>query len=149
VSKVLGAVVLLIGGFRIGLPQTSGALDHAFKLIEIYAVGSGASDLVVAFWALMGFHHTDAFDHLFRSRSVLEFWSRYDRWVFVWLKRQVFDRVGRRRPVLACSLARWCPESPAISWGSSSCRVLPRLPVSPSRAGCVAVAWAARSSREC
>ena len=57
---------------------------------------------MVAAFALAGYRVSDGFRYPILARSVLDFWSRYNVWIHRWLKRNIFEPIGRRRrkPVL-------------------------------------------------
>ncbi len=99
-AKLVGGLALTVVGASLGLPLRSLALDRVLMMLEIWALGSGFSDLVVGASALRGYHVTHAFDWPVRARSVLDFWARYDRWVGRGLKRNVYDRLAPRGRVL-------------------------------------------------
>lgn len=101
VAKLGFFLALLASGAALGLPERSFWLDHVFKLFEIYMAGSGGGDVVVGMVGLQGYRALDVFRWPIAASSVLDFWVRYNRHVNGWLKRQVFDRVGRRRVALA------------------------------------------------
>jgi hypothetical protein len=98
---VLGASLLMLGA-HLGLPARSFALDHILKLLEVYTIASGASDVGVAAFGLAGFRIPDAFRWPIAATSVLDFWARFNRIVGRWLKNRVYDPLGgARRPVRA------------------------------------------------
>ena len=90
-------LVLTAMGQSLDLPARNIWLDGSLKALEIYALAGGASSLMVGAFALTGYHATDAFRYPIFARSVLDFWSRYDVWIYRWLKRHVFEPIGRRR----------------------------------------------------
>ena len=55
--------------------------DGALKAMEIYLLGGGLNDLLVATLNLAGFRGTDAFRYPILAHSILDFWSRYNVWV--------------------------------------------------------------------
>src|SRR5262249_28501992 len=76
--------------------------DSSIKAMEIYLLAGGVNDLMVATFSLAGYRVSDAFRYPILAHSVLDFWSRYNVWIHRWLKRHVFEPIGRRRrrPVL-------------------------------------------------
>ena len=98
-----GAVGLVVGllltalGQSLDLPARGIWLDSSLKALEIYALAGGANSLMVGAFALAGYRVTDAFRYPILARSVLDFWSRYNVWIHRWLKRHVFEPIGRRR----------------------------------------------------
>jgi hypothetical protein len=103
-----GAMRLALGlaltavGQLLGIADGSVWLDSSLKAMEIYLLGGGANDLMVAALGLAGYRGTDAFRYPILAHSVLDFWSRYNVWIHRWLKRHIFEPIGRRRrrPVL-------------------------------------------------
>ena len=89
-------------GQLLGLPDRSIWLDSLFKCLEIYLLASGSNHLLVAAFAAAGFRLTDGFRYPILAHSVLDFWSRYNVWIHRWLKKHVFEPIGRRgrRPVI-------------------------------------------------
>jgi MBOAT, membrane-bound O-acyltransferase family len=105
VSGLVGVAVglmLTAAGESLDLPARGIWLDGSLKALEIYALAGGANDLMVAAFALAGYRVADGFRYPIFARSVLDFWSRYNVWIHRWLKRHVFEPIGRRRrrPVL-------------------------------------------------
>src|SRR5262249_46980837 len=49
-----------------------------------------------------GFQLHDGFRYPILAHSILDFWSRYNVWIHRWLKRRIFEPIGRRRrkPIL-------------------------------------------------
>jgi hypothetical protein len=98
-----GAVGLAVGLFLtaagqwLDFPARGIWLDSSLKVFEIYALAGGGNSLMVGALALAGYRATDAFRYPILARSVLDFWSRYNVWIHRWLKRHVFDPIGRRR----------------------------------------------------
>lgn len=100
--RIMLGLAMTAVGQSLGLPQRNVWLDSFFKAMEIYLLGGGANDMLVAAFALAGYRITDAFRYPILAHSVLDFWSRYNVWIHRWLKRHVFEPIGRRRrrPVL-------------------------------------------------
>jgi hypothetical protein len=89
-------------GRTLGLPDRDFWLDNTFKAVEIYLLAGGSNNLLVAGFALAGYRVRDGFRYPILARSILDFWSRYNVWIHRWLKRNLFEPIGRRRrkPVL-------------------------------------------------
>ena len=89
-------------GQSLDLPARGLWLDSSFKALEIYAIAGGANHLTVGAFALAGYRVTDGFRYPIFARSILDFWSRYNVWIHRWLKRHIFEPIGRhgRRPAL-------------------------------------------------
>jgi hypothetical protein len=88
-------------GQLLGLPDRDIWVDSVFKCAEIYLLANGSNHLLVAAFAAAGFRGTDAFRYPILAHSVLDFWSRYNVWIHRWLKKHIFEPIGRRgrRPV--------------------------------------------------
>src|SRR5581483_11852986 len=78
------------------LPARGIWLDSSLKVFEIYAMAGGANSMMVGAFAVAGYRVTDGFRYPILARSVLDFWSRYNVWIHRWLKRHVFEPIGRR-----------------------------------------------------
>ncbi len=102
VTGVVVGLMLTALGQSLDLPARGLWLDSSLKALEIYAIVGGANDLMVAAFALAGYRVTDGFRYPIFARSVLDFWSRYNVWIHRWLKRHIFEPIGRRgrRPAL-------------------------------------------------
>jgi hypothetical protein len=102
VLRVVLGLAMTAAGHWLGVPQRNVWLESSFKAMEIYLLGGGANDMLVAAFALAGYRLTDAFRYPILAHSVLDFWSRYNVWIHRWLKRHVFEPIGlrRRRPVV-------------------------------------------------
>ena len=89
-------------GRTLGFPDRHFWLDNVFKVFEIYLLAGGSNNLLVAAFALAGYRVSDGFRYPILARSILDFWSRYNVWIHRWLKRNIFEPIGRRRrmPVL-------------------------------------------------
>jgi hypothetical protein len=103
-----GAAGLLCGlalaalGFRLRIPERGTLLDSTWKVFEIYLMAGGSNHLLVGAFALAGFKLGDGFRYPILAHSILDFWSRYNVWIHRWLKRHIFEPIGRRRrkPIL-------------------------------------------------
>ena len=72
-------------------------LGHCLHVWEIFFCVGGASDLIVGVMGLFGWKVDGFFRQVLRSRSVLDFWSRFDVMVHLWLKDNLFRTVGSLR----------------------------------------------------
>jgi hypothetical protein len=101
-ASLVSGLALAALGQTLALPERGFVLDSAFKAFEINLLGAGGSHLLVAAFALAGYKIGDAFRYPVLAHSVLDFWSRYNVWIHRWLKRNIFEPIGRRgrRPVL-------------------------------------------------
>ncbi|MDH3590903.1 MAG: MBOAT family protein [Planctomycetota bacterium] len=88
---------LLYLGALWDLDRNAWLLSHAFKILEIWLCIGAASDLLVGLMALLGYRIDGIFRNILRSRSVLDFWSRLDVMVHLWLKDHVYQPAGGRR----------------------------------------------------
>jgi MBOAT, membrane-bound O-acyltransferase family len=97
VAGLAVGLMLTALGELLDLPDRGIWLDSSLKALEIYAMAGGANDLMIAAFALAGYRATNAFRYPILARSVLDFWSRYNVWIHRWLKRHVFEPIGRHR----------------------------------------------------
>jgi hypothetical protein len=99
---ILGGALAAVG-LTLGVPERGVWVDTFFKTIEIYLLASGANHFLAATFIAAGYRISDAFRYPIMARSVLDFWSRYNVWIHRWLKKHVFEPIGRRRrrPVTA------------------------------------------------
>ena len=84
-------------GRAMGFPDRDFWLDNTFKVLEICLLAGGSNNLLVAAFALAGYRIFDGFRYPILARSILDFWSRYNVWIHRWLKRNIFEPIGRRR----------------------------------------------------
>ena len=96
-AGVAVGLLLTAVGQSLDLPARSIWLDGSLKALEIYALAGGANSLMVGAFGFAGYRVTDAFRYPIFARSVLDFWSRYNVWIYRWLKRHIFEPIGRRR----------------------------------------------------
>jgi hypothetical protein len=91
---------------RIALLRSSFALNHAAVLpIFVLAIES-ISRALCGLERLAGFDTTPIIRNAYRSRTVSEFWRRYNGRIHDWLYRNVFQATGgRRAPVRSLLLA--------------------------------------------
>jgi hypothetical protein len=81
----------------IALLRTSFALDHAVKLlIFVFAIES-LSRALCGLERLAGFDTTPIIRNAYLSRTISEFWQRYNYRIHDWLYRNVFQATGGRR----------------------------------------------------
>jgi hypothetical protein len=80
--------------------QSSPALEHAIRVLIFVPVIESISRILYGFERLAGFDTTPIIRNAYLSRTVSEFWQRYNYRLHDWLYRNVF-RVcgGRRAPV--------------------------------------------------
>ena len=127
---------------RMALLRSSFALDHVVMLL-IFVVGiESLSRALCGIERLAGFDTHPIIRNAYLSRSVSEFWRRFNYRIHDWLYCNVFEATGgRRAPIRSCwrrswSAAystnwrlRWRPrDSPAISSRSSRSKVRRRSP---------------------
>jgi len=87
------------------LLQQSFLLDHCLKVLLFVAVVESMSLAITSFERLGGFETTPITRGILLSRSVAEFWLRYNTRVHDWLYQNVFQPGGgRRAPVRAVLL---------------------------------------------
>jgi hypothetical protein len=95
---LLAGLAMAAGGHVLAGTHRGGIwLDSLFKCVEIYLLASGSNHLLVAAFATAGYRVTDGFRYPILAHSVLDFWSRYNVWIHRWLKKHVFEPIGRRR----------------------------------------------------
>jgi hypothetical protein len=91
---------------RIALLRSSFALNHAVMLL-IFVVGiESLSRALCGLERLAGFDTTPIVRNAYLSRTISEFWRRYNYRIHDWLYRNVFQATGgRRTPVRSILLA--------------------------------------------
>ncbi len=99
--SLISGLALAAAGASLRLPDRSVWIDSSFKCLEIYLIAGGGNHLMVAAFSAAGFRVTDGFRYPFLAHSILDFWSRYNVWIHRWLKKHIFEPIGRRkrRPV--------------------------------------------------
>ena len=100
---LLGLALTAIGRWS-GMPQRSLVLDTCLKTLEIYLLAGGGNNLLVAGFGLAGYRVFDGFRYPIMATSILDFWSRYNVWIHRWLKRNIFEPVGRRKRMPALGI---------------------------------------------
>jgi len=90
---------------RIALVQSSFALNHAVMLLTFVLAIESLSRALCGLERLAGFDTTPIIRNAYLSRTVSEFWRRYNYRTHEWLYRNVFQATGgRRAPVRALLL---------------------------------------------
>lgn len=77
--------------------QSSPVLDHAIRVLIFVPVIESLSRVLYGFERLAGFDTTPIIRNAYLSRTVSEFWQRYNYRVHDWLYRNVFQTTGGRR----------------------------------------------------
>jgi hypothetical protein len=77
--------------------QSSPALDHVIRVAIFIPVIESISRVLYGFERLAGFDTTPLIRNAYRSRTVSEFWRRYNYRLHDWLYRNVFEATGGRR----------------------------------------------------
>ncbi len=103
VTVAVAAIVALSSTTPI---RSSFALNHAVMLLTFVLAIESLSRSLWALERLAGFETTPIVRNAYRSRTVAEFWQRYNYRVHEWLYRNVFHATGgRRTPVRSLLLA--------------------------------------------
>lgn len=90
--------VLALGALnRIPLVRSSFALNHAAMLLTFVLAIESLSRAICGLERLAGFDTTPIIRNAYRSRTVSEFWQRYNNRIHDWLYRNVFRPTGGRR----------------------------------------------------
>jgi hypothetical protein len=82
---------------RIALVRSSFPLDHAVVLLTFALAIESLSRAVCGLERLAGFDTTPMIRNAYLSRTVSEFWRRYNDRIHDWLYRNVFQAIGGRR----------------------------------------------------
>jgi MBOAT, membrane-bound O-acyltransferase family len=82
---------------RIALVRSSFPLDHAVMLLTFALAIESLSRAVCGLERLAGFDTTPMIRNAYLSRTVSEFWRRYNDRIHDWLYRNVFQAIGGRR----------------------------------------------------
>jgi hypothetical protein len=82
---------------RIALLQSSFALNHAVLLLIFVLAIESLSRALCGLERLAGFDTTPIIQNAYLSRTVSEFWRRYNNRIHDWLYRTVFQATGGRR----------------------------------------------------
>ncbi len=103
VGGIVGVIVALLalGAFsRIALVRSSFALNHVVMLLTFVLAIESLSRALCGLERLAGFDTSPIVRNAYVSRTVSEFWRRYDYRIHDWLYRNVFQVTGgRRNPV--------------------------------------------------
>jgi hypothetical protein len=91
------AVLAVRSLFRIALVRSSFALNHAVMLLTFVLAIESLSRALCGLERLAGFDMTPIIRNAYRSRTVLEFWRRYNYRIHDWFYRNVFQATGGRR----------------------------------------------------
>ena len=78
----------------VGLPFL---LEHTMKSLTLFVVGISIFSVCAALFRMAGCYETDPIDRPFASRSIAEFWRRYNRWIGAALHENVFKSAGGKR----------------------------------------------------
>ena len=104
VGGVVGSILALRGLSSCGPIRSSFALDHAAMLALFVVAIESLSTALCGLEHLLGFATTPICRQIYRSRTVAEFWRRYNNRIHDWLRRHVFPAAGgRRAPVRAAA----------------------------------------------
>ena len=82
---------------RIALIRSSFALNHAVMLLTFVLAIESLSRAICGLERLAGFDTTPIIRNAYLSRTVSEFWRRYNDRIHDWLYRNVFQATGGRR----------------------------------------------------
>jgi MBOAT, membrane-bound O-acyltransferase family len=94
---VIIAVEALGALSRIALVRSSFALNHAVMLLAFVLAIESLSRALCGLERLAGFDTTPMIRNAYLSRTVSEFWRRYNDRIHDWLYRNVFQTTGGRR----------------------------------------------------
>lgn len=95
-AGVILAVVALSALSRIDLIRSSFALNHAVMLLTFVVAIESLSRALCGLERLAGFDTSPIIRNAYLSRSVSEFWRRYNYRIHDWLFRNVFQPAGGR-----------------------------------------------------
>ncbi len=91
------AVLVLTTLTRLGPVRSSFVLNHAAMLLTFVVAIESISRVICGLERLAGFDTTPGIRNAYLSRTVAEFWQRYNDRVHTWLYRNVFMPSGGRR----------------------------------------------------
>ena len=97
IAGVVGAVVTLRVLSSSVLIRSSFALNHAVMLLTFVVAIESLSRALCGLEHLAGFDTTPIIRNAYLSRTVSEFWRRYNYRIHDWLYRNVFQTTGGRR----------------------------------------------------
>ncbi len=90
---------------HVAIVRSSFLLDHTLKFVVFTLAIESLARSLHGLEHAAGYNTQPLIDSAFRSRTVGEFWYRYNTRVHVWFDRNIFHRVGgRRAPVKAVFL---------------------------------------------
>jgi len=103
VLRILGGSACVAAGFVLvrsvsanAAVQSSPALDHAVRVLIFVPVIEAVSRVLYGVERLAGFDTTPIIRNAYLSRTVSEFWRRYNYRIHDWLYRNVFRATGGR-----------------------------------------------------
>ena len=97
IAGVVGAVLTLKALSGSVLIRSSFALNHAAMLLAFVVAIESLSRALCGLEHLAGFDTTPIIRNAYLSRTVSEFWRRYNHRIHDWLYRNVFQTTGGRR----------------------------------------------------
>lgn len=97
IAGVVGAVLTVRGLSGSALIRSSFALDHAVMLLAFVVAIESLARALCGLERLAGFDTTPIVRNAYLSRTVSEFWRRYNYRIHDWLYRNVFQTTGGRR----------------------------------------------------
>lgn len=97
-------------------PDELGSFDKIARFYlfpaYVYFNFAGYCDIVIAGASLVGLRVPENFDHPFRSRNMIDYWTRWHRTLSFWIRDYVFTplymAIARRQPTWAPHLAFLC-----------------------------------------
>ena len=99
VTKLL-AVATFVALMRMDWTGLPFLLEHALKALSVFVFGISSFGVYAALFRAGGCYVIDPVDRPFAARSVAEFWRRYNRWIGMALRENVFKPAGgKRHPV--------------------------------------------------
>ena len=101
-AGVVAAILLTRAYASIPLLRANFVLDHVAMLVAFVLAIESISCVLFGLEHLAGFDTRPIIRNAFRSRTVAEFWQRYNGRVHDWFLRNIFRQIGgRRRPIRA------------------------------------------------
>jgi D-alanyl-lipoteichoic acid acyltransferase DltB (MBOAT superfamily) len=97
IAGVVVAILILRGLSTSVLIRSSFALNHAVMLVMFVVAIESLSRVLYGLEHLVGFDTTPIIRNIYLSRTVSEFWRRYNNRIHDWLYRNVFQPTGGRR----------------------------------------------------
>ena len=96
-AGVVGAFLILKGLSGSVLIRSNFALNHAAMLLTFVVAIESLSRALFGLEHLAGFDTTPIIRNTYLSRTVSEFWRRYNSRIHDWLYRNIFQQTGGRR----------------------------------------------------